>query len=110
MIYANKDVYSGQWKGGKKDGQGTYIFNETGMKYVGEFKNGQLVKGRWLQPNGSFFDGCFDNNKPKGHGKWQFKNGNVVEGDYTQIRRADVDDENQIKLTWKTTSDITAQV
>ena len=48
MIYANKDVYSGQWKGGKKDGQGTYVFNETGMKYVGEFKNGQLVKGRWL--------------------------------------------------------------
>ena len=108
MIYTNKDVYSGQWRSGKKDGTGTYIFNETGMKYVGEFKNGQLVKGQWLQPNGSYFDGSFDNNKPKGHGKWLFKNGNVVEGDYTQIRRADVEAENEIKLTWSTTSDITA--
>ena len=45
MIYANEDIYSGQWKEGKKDGQGTYIFKDTGMKYVGTFKSGQLVQG-----------------------------------------------------------------
>ena len=40
MIYTNQDVYSGQWRNGKKEGQGTYIFFETGMKYVGIFRNG----------------------------------------------------------------------
>ena len=102
MIYINQDVYSGQWKAGKKEGPGTYVFFETGMKYVGTYKGGQIVTGKWLYPNGSYFEGNFDNNKPKGRGKWNFENGNVVEGDYTQIKRADVESENDIKLTWKT--------
>ena len=83
MIYVNKDIYSGQWKNGKKDGQGTYIFNDTGMKYVGTFKCGKLIQGKWLYPNGSYFEGCFDNNKPKGMGQWHFENGNTVGGVYT---------------------------
>lgn len=36
-IYANKDVYSGGWANGKKHGTGTYVFNATSMKYVGEW-------------------------------------------------------------------------
>lgn len=98
MIYKNEDIYSGQWKQGQKDGQGTYVFKETGMKYVGNFKNGQLIKGRWLYPNGSYFEGNFDNNQPKGKGTWHFVNGNTVKGDYTQIKRADVEEDNLIKL------------
>ena len=47
MIYNNKDIYSGQWKNGKKDGQGTYIFAETGMKFIGTFKAGNLINGKW---------------------------------------------------------------
>jgi radial spoke head protein 1 len=43
MTYSNQDVYSGQWKEGKKHGQGTYVFFQTGMKYVGKWSNGQLV-------------------------------------------------------------------
>ena len=62
MIYENEDVYSGSWKEGKKDGNGTYIFKETGMKYVGTFKNGQMVTGKWLYNNGTYFQGAFDNN------------------------------------------------
>ena len=91
MIYVNQDVYSGQWKKGKKDGKGTYIFKETGMKYEGTFKNGQMVKGKWKYSNGTYFDGNFDNNEPKGNGSWHFDNGNVVQGCYTQIKRADVE-------------------
>ena len=101
MIYTNKDIYSGKWKNGEKEGEGTYVFNETGMKYVGSFKGGQLVNGKWLYPNGSYFQGNFDNNKPKGKGTWHFANGNEVTGDYTQIKRADVPQENVIKLSWK---------
>lgn len=110
MIYENEDIYSGQWRAGKKDGQGTYIFKKTGMKYVGSFKNGQMVNGKWLYKNGSFFQGNFDNNQPKGRGCWNFSNGNKVDGDYQQIKRADVEEDNLIKLSWKTTSDITKAV
>ena len=46
------------------------------MKYVGNWKSGQMVTGKWLYPNGSYFKGNFDNNQPKGHGKWHFENGN----------------------------------
>ncbi len=70
MTYSNQDVYSGQWKEGKKHGQGTYVFYQTGMKYVGKWSNGQLVSGEWRYPNGTSFQGQFDNNKPKGKGKW----------------------------------------
>lgn len=45
MIYVNKDIYSGQWKFGNKDGKGTYIFADTGMKFVGNFKSGNFTVG-----------------------------------------------------------------
>ena len=107
MKYLNGDIYSGQWKLGKKDGKGTYIFNQTGMKFVGNFKGGQIGEGKWLYPNGSYFEGLFENNMPKAQGKWHFGNGNVVEGVYTQTKKVEVNDSNPIKLTWRTTSDIT---
>ena len=72
MIYVNGDIYSGMWKNGKKDGQGTYIFEATKMKFVGNFKAGKLTEGKWQYPNGSYFSGRFDNNQPKGHGEWHF--------------------------------------
>ena len=106
MTYTSQDIYSGNWVQGEKDGQGTYIFNKTGEKYVGTFKTGQLVQGQWRYPNGSYFEGNFDFNKPKGAGQWKFTNGNTVEGTYTQTKRADVDGD-EIKLAWKTTGDIT---
>jgi len=40
MTYLNKDVYSGQWKDGKKHGKGTYVFFQTGMKFVGNWALG----------------------------------------------------------------------
>jgi radial spoke head protein 1 len=83
MTYKNEDIYSGNWREGKKHGTGTYVFKETGMKFVGKWESGQIVNGEWKYPDGSKFNGTFDNNKPKGRGKWVFNNGNVVEGDYT---------------------------
>ena len=107
MTYTNKDVYSGNWVQGKKEGKGTYVFFQTGEKYVGIFKNGKMIEGEWRYPNGSFFKGQFDHNKPKGKGTWHFTNGNKVQGCYTQTKRADVDGE-EIKIQWETTGDICA--
>jgi len=106
FTYTNQDVYSGSWKNGQKDGQGTFVFFTTGMKIVGSWKLGQIQNGKWVYPNGTYFEGQFSNNKPKGIGKWHFENGNVVEGEYTQTVRADIEG-NEIKLNWQTNSDIT---
>ena len=32
MTYKNTDVYSGNWANGEKDGKGTYVFADTGMR------------------------------------------------------------------------------
>ena len=93
FTYSNGDVYSGWWKFGEKEGTGTYTFKSTGMKLYGEWAAGQISKGKWIYPNGMFFEGGFENNKPKGDGKWVFKNGNVLEGEYKQKPKVAGEDE-----------------
>jgi hypothetical protein len=100
FIYPNKDVYSGQWAIGKKDGQGTYVFNATGMKYVGEWFEGNFLSGKWVYPNGTHFEGQFQNNKPKGAGIWNFASGNKLEGNYEQLVATGEDNNLNIELVW----------
>ena len=120
--YKNGDVYSGWWKHGEKEGTGTYIFKSTGMKLFGEWVNGTISKGRWIYPNGMYYEGGFENNKPKGEGKWVFKNGNVLDGEYEQKEKVLGEDEEppaeeegeegavkkpKFTLTWHSHSNIT---
>lgn len=84
FTYKNGDMYSGWWKFGEKEGTGTYTFKSTGMKLFGEWTAGQITQGKWIYPNGMYYEGGFSNNKPKGDGKWVFKNGNVLSGMYDQ--------------------------
>ncbi len=70
FTYPNKDVYSGMWKHGKKSGQGVYVYNATGIKLMGEWSEGLIKSGRWILPNGVYYEGEFENNKPT-------KNGNL---------------------------------
>jgi hypothetical protein len=53
------------------------------MKMFGEWINGQIMHGKWVYPNGVYFMGKFQNNKPIGQGSWHFKNGNKLEGAYS---------------------------
>ena len=77
---------------------------------VGIYRNGQFI----ITPEGAQeLDNVIEAEvvevpaKPKGKGKWVFANGNVVEGIYSQTKRPE-DVADDIKLSWKTTSDITA--
>ena len=36
-------------------------------------------------PNGTYFEGPFVNNYPKGEGVWHFINGNVVKGNFNKF-------------------------
>jgi len=71
IINTNKGKYVGEWKDGKKHGQGTYTFLDDFGKYVGEFKNDKRhgqgtyyegegpFKGEWYE--GEFKDGTLWN-------------------------------------------------
>jgi len=69
FTYLNKDVFSGWFKYGKKEGKGTYVFHDTGMRIQGDWENGEIKFGEWIFPNGKFYRGNFKNNKPDGNGK-----------------------------------------
>ena len=59
------------------------------------------MNGRWIFPNGTYYEGSFSNNKPNGKGVWVFVNGNKVNGNYKQtvIPNEDPDDKKvNIKL------------
>lgn len=62
------------------------------------------MKGKWVFPNGTYYEGAFTNNKPSGDGVWHFYNGNVVPGNYKQtvIPNEDPDDKKvNIKLDYQ---------
>lgn len=84
-------MYSGDWINGKKHGKGTYVFTSTSVRYTGEWHENFLLKGKWVFPNGNYYEGSFENNKPNGRGKWYFKNGNEISGAYDQLIVPDQD-------------------
>lgn len=89
---------------GKKHGQGTYVYKETGAKLTGDWADNQFVRGRWQFPNGTIYEGSFSNNKPDGDGTWFFSNGNSINGSYKQtiIPNEDPDDKKlNIKLEYQ---------
>lgn len=64
FFYLNGDMYSGNWKGGFKEGYGTYHFVD-GNEYRGEWERGKFVQGQWILPDGTYYEGKFDNkNRP----------------------------------------------
>ena len=62
------------------------------------------MKGKWIFPNSTYYEGGFTNNKPNGKGVWVFANGNKVNGSYKQtvIPNEDPDDKKvNIKLEYQ---------
>ena len=102
------DNYSGNWKFDKKDGFGTYTYAETKLKISGIWTSGQLTQGRWIFPNGVYYEGEFTKNKPNGNGKWHFPNGNVVNGKFNQEEVEDPNDAEikLVKISWTTDKEI----
>lgn len=65
------------------------------MKVEGQWEKGVCQQGRWILPNGVFFEGDFLNNKPNGLGTWHFPDGNTCQGVFTQKEREDDDEEEE---------------
>ena len=52
------------------------------IQLEGKWEKNLLVEGRWILPNGTYYEGKFANNKPVNEGRWYFKNGNICNGVY----------------------------
>ena len=80
MVFGSKsnkagDKYVGEYREGKKDGQGIFTFSD-GEKYDGEWKNDKrngIGKNVWA--NGSMYIGEWKSNKQNGFGTFSFANG-----------------------------------
>ena len=70
----NNGKYIGEFNNGKREGKGTYYFND-GERYEGDWKNNkQEGKGIYYYKNGNKYDGDWKNNIKEGRGVFYFIN------------------------------------
>jgi len=50
--------YEGEWKDGKRNGQGTFTYPDDGRKYEGEWKGDTLERNRIRQERKHHYKGC----------------------------------------------------
>lgn len=82
MTHTNGDVYHGEWKDGKANGQGVFL-DKKGNMYDGEWYNDQYHgKGTEQWDWGKVkYEGDFIEGKKTGKGKFTYE-GNQYEGDF----------------------------
>lgn len=109
--YPNGSEYTGQFRGAKMHGQGTYVYADRGEKYVGEWRNGSIngqgtyyyrsgnrYEGEWRNgrkngqgayyyASGDKYVGDFANDQPNGQGTYYYSNGNRYEGEWRNGRK-----------------------
>ena len=82
------------------------------MKMQGEWAKGEIQSGRWIYPNGVYYEGTFKNNKPDGQGTWHFSNGNQLNGSYKQTEKINEEEEEaegepkKMELQWQANTNI----
>ena len=77
MTLNNGDKYVGEWKDGKRHGQGTYTL-ANGDKYVGEFRNSSYHgQGTYTFANGEQYVGEYRDGKEHGRGTYTLPNGDT---------------------------------
>ena len=77
--YSGGDKYVGQFKDGKRTGQGTYTF-ANGNKYVGTFKDSHFDgQGTFTWSDGSKYVGAFKDSNFDGFGTFYNANGSIYQ-------------------------------
>ena len=83
LNYSNGDSYEGEFKNGKKHGNGT--MNWDNGKYKGQWKeNLPDGEGIYTSVDGSAYEGSWKNGKQHGKGMFFFYNGDFLQGDFLQ--------------------------
>ena len=78
--------YAGEWKDGKKHGQGT-ITTPEGVNYVGEWKDGKIHgQGTKTWPDGSEYVGVWQGGMAHGRGEFTWPDGSKYVGEFIDDR------------------------
>jgi hypothetical protein len=78
-IFPNQDTYSGQYKGHKRNGKGSYKWERKNASYVGDYVDGfREGNGIMTFPDGSVYHGQWKKNARHGHGVYTYPNGDKV--------------------------------
>jgi hypothetical protein len=88
--YQDGSEYLGEWKSGKRNGQGRYTHNNND-EYAGKWVGDQRWKGRWTSAQGNeYYDGYWQNNRPHGAGLRLYANGDQFDGEWAAGKRVGV--------------------
>ena len=75
--FDNGDRLEGTFRHGNVEGEHCKYYFKSGDIFVGSMQNNEFVKGRQYLSEGSYFDGSFEDYRPK-YGTWYNKNGKVI--------------------------------
>jgi hypothetical protein len=82
VLYCEGHLFEGNWEHNQLQGEGILI-KDNHEVYIGKFVNKKIVKGRLNYPNGSTYEGKFDENLFKsGKGKEVSIDGSVYTGEF----------------------------
>lgn len=105
--YPNGDTYEGEWYQGRRHGQGVYTYKETGSRYDGTWFHGRMQDRGHLIHSNHRYVGIFEEDKPKGPGKYVFDAGCEQLGRYVwkeeESMRENEEDEAEtlVKAMWE---------
>jgi len=77
-------VYTGEWKGGFRDGYGEQVWPD-GARYIGEWQENRAHgKGKFIHVDGDIYEGMWANDKANGNGYYQHVNGAMYQGEWKE--------------------------
>jgi hypothetical protein len=90
--FENGNQYVGEYKDGKRNGQGTYTYSPksewAGEQYVGEYKDGKRNgQGKYTYASGDQYVGEYKDGKRNGQGNYTYASGNNYIGGWKDNRK-----------------------
>eukprot|EP01040_Poterioochromonas_malhamensis_P010222 gene10222-11119_t len=87
FLYANGDIYDGEWNDGERHGKGRQRF-VSGDLYEGDWTDGIMQgKGKYSYVTGDVYEGDWREAMMHGIGTFRGAEGDVYEGEYDESRR-----------------------
>jgi len=99
LTFSNGDVFSGTFSNDKPHGAGSYKFKQDGSMFIGEWMDGDFLRGSWVRENGGEFFGQFGDGQPKGRGIFRPGNGLQLEVDYKVEKKEEGEEGENIPLS-----------
>ena len=82
LTFSDGSSYEGEYRNDKRHGQGT-LTKPNGDKYVGEFKDGEMTsQGTYTHSDGSSYEGEWKDGKQDGWGIETYSDGSSYEGEW----------------------------